>query len=143
MILFLATENIPLDQMQALPGGFFRWDQYITQFSYASREEAWEELNPLWQEDREIKINVLEERHGHENDWRVGACRAPTAFHWRVSSMHLSCSALFVPHCCCHQGILLRIVHDHDRCRQPLTANRPPATTKKLELDSHFLIYDS
>ena len=64
---FLATENIPLDQMQALPGGFFRWGQYITQFSYASREEAWEELNPLWQEDREIRINVLEERHGHKN----------------------------------------------------------------------------
>ena len=56
---FLATENIPLDQMQALTGGFFS-DGVSTSHSSLMRVEK-------KQEDCEIKINVLEERHGHEN----------------------------------------------------------------------------
>ena len=63
----LTVESIPLEEIRALSQGHFGWGQYITKCSYASREEAWEELNALWQEDREIRINVLEEHHGHKN----------------------------------------------------------------------------
>ena len=48
----LQMENIPLDQVEELPEGVFKWGRYRTDPGTESLEVAWACLNQWWQEDR-------------------------------------------------------------------------------------------
>ena len=55
----LAMVDNPLDEVQELPGGIFQWGHYRTAPGIHSHLEGWQLLNARWQEDREIRVNML------------------------------------------------------------------------------------
>ena len=57
----LRMESIPIDQVQETPGGVFKWGQYKTEANTESLEVGWASLNQQWQQDRQIRISVLQE----------------------------------------------------------------------------------
>ena len=50
-----------MERIAALPVGGFKWGRYTTGPDVSTREEAWEQLNPLWRQDRQIRIGLLRE----------------------------------------------------------------------------------
>ena len=56
--LKLRIESIPIDKVQEMPGGVFKWGQYKTAANTESLEAGWESLNRQWQQDRQIRISV-------------------------------------------------------------------------------------
>ncbi len=57
----LTMEDIPLDMVEEQAGGIFKWGKYHTEPGTQSREEGWAILNARWQDDRKVKINILQE----------------------------------------------------------------------------------
>ena len=48
------------EQVEEWPGGIFKWGGYVTEPNTESRETSWSILNSQWQEDRKIRINILQ-----------------------------------------------------------------------------------
>ncbi len=57
----LQLESIPKDQLEALPGGVYKWGGYKTDAGMTCLEDAWWVLNQQWQQDRTVRINLLKE----------------------------------------------------------------------------------
>ena len=50
-----------MERITELPGGGFKWGRYTTEPEVTTRAEAWGQLNPLWRQDRQIRIGLLRE----------------------------------------------------------------------------------
>ena len=50
-----------MERITELPGGGFKWGRYTTGPEVTTRAEAWGQLNPLWRQDRQIRIGLLRE----------------------------------------------------------------------------------
>ena len=64
----LAMGDIPWDEVQELPGGIFKWGPYRTEKGIQSHREGWQLLNARWQEDRQIRLNLLREVEQRTNN---------------------------------------------------------------------------
>ena len=63
----LLMEDIPRDQIQELPGGVFKWGQYQTNPGTENLDAAWAYLNPLWHEDRILRINLIRDADAEQS----------------------------------------------------------------------------
>ena len=51
--------NIPVQSVQELPGGVFKWGAYRTEPGIRNLETGWAILNEHWQNDRQVRIQTL------------------------------------------------------------------------------------
>ena len=77
----LQCEAIPIDQVEQLPDGVFKWGRYKTDPGvHSTLEDGWGELNERWQKDRSIRISVLkenEQRRSMAETWSASSASRP------------------------------------------------------------------
>ena len=57
----LQMEDIPIEKVEELPGGVYKWGKYVTAADTESLEAGHACLNERWHEDRRRRINLLRE----------------------------------------------------------------------------------
>ena len=58
-----------MERITELPGGSFKWGKYLTGPEVTTRAEAWQRLNAVWREDRDIRIGLLHEIESRAAKW--------------------------------------------------------------------------